>query len=315
MKDTIKNCLYTDMENGFYFPRRFTTKQYEHYSIVTEKSLARSLGCASVCLEFVTDEPGFSFDFTLKEPSEHPASFDVYENGVYYKTYTFAEADVQTFTHKLFNKERTHIIVYFPNLREVGVRGLEAGNYEVPKRKGNILFLGSSITQGTNIKHPSMSYASILGRFFGANILNQGVSGRIYDIACFDYGVGYEPESIIIGYGGNDYRSPASLEMLETEIDTYLEAVRKRFPSANVYIAAPLWRRDVAESAENEARFISLLGIIGRLSEKYCMTLLDTMNILPRLKEFYADELVHPNEMGHYMLALEIVRYMLGQKR
>lgn len=45
------------------------------------------------------------------------------------------------------------------------------------------------------------------------------------------------------------------------------------------------------------------------------MTFLDTLNILPRQNDFYADALVHPNEIGHCMLTLEIVRYMLGQKQ
>ncbi len=310
----LKNALRTEEVEGYTFPRRFTEKQLDYYrSAMSEKIMLRCLGTAGVNFEFVTDG-GISFDYFAKSNGENDILFDVYENGIYTTTKAFAPTETHgTFTYEPLNKGEVVVKIYFPNVCELGFRNFSANVIRAVENTGKrFLFIGSSITQGSHLPRPSMSYASIIARFFGSDFINQGVGGRVFEATTFDSDLPCDADAIVIGYGGNDYRSGDSVEVVGEKARAHLSLIRKRYPDADIFQAAPLWRRDVTENDENLSRFGAVVEAYTAVCRDLNITMLDGLNLMPRLPEYYTDLNVHPNEAGYHILALNIIKGMLN---
>ena len=204
-----------------------------------------------------------------------------------------------------------------------------------------INFLGDSITEGGIVTAPEKMFVEVMKRNCGlAAARNYGISGtRIalqhtpsYDLS-FDRHFSsrsceMNPDAdIIVVFGGtNDYGhgdaplgSPA-----DRTADTFWGACHelfsllpRQFPEAKIVILTPLHRA-------NETTPINAVGtvlpdyvtILRETAAQYGYPLLDLFETsaiqaqIPELAEKYTTDGLHPNDLGHAVLAAEITAFL-----
>lgn len=122
-----------------------------------------------------------------------------------------------------------------------------ATRLEGAPRGGVLLCYGDSITQGYDALHPSLGYAAVLARSLGLDLLNQAISGYVFDPATIDAAHVPAPRRIIVAYGTNDWTNKGSLAEVRGDMDRYLDALVGAFPGCPIDLILPIWRGDCGE--------------------------------------------------------------------
>ena len=180
-------------------------------------------------------------------------------------------------------------VYLFPIISSVELAG--AGKFVPRQRKAEILFFGDSITHGGIALHPSNTYVSRVARDLSAGIINQGVSGFVYDADSIEKVC--DPKIAVTAYGINDY-GRKSAELLFKTAGDFISKVRAVYPAAKIVSVLPLWTawdEDVNFKAEERK---ALMKVYGELSD----VTVDGHDLIPHDKKYFQDGLVHPNDEG-----------------
>lgn len=210
---------------------------------------------------------------------------------------------------KFRERKRRQFELYFPLYN--GVKELHIGvqdgcllqsapEYEKGK---NVVFYGSSITQGGCSSRPGNDYVSLLSRWLGCDIVNLGFSGNAKgELAMAEYIATLNPDVFVMDYDHNSDNA----DTLQATHYPFYERLRQLNPTVKIMmISMPLdlretqmkERRDVIKASYRKARengdenvvFIDGSALFGRFNRDACTV-----------------DGVHPNDYGFYQMAKHI---------
>lgn len=272
---------------------------------------------AGVLLDLYTTTQMISFDVLLLETSRNYYSIDVYVDGNL--CFNFAKENVLSHTEVSLSfplKEGyKRVQIYFPCLFECGIKNFcidDDAQFLVSKTGQKILFLGDSITHGYATKCTSLTYANILSRVSGAVSLNQAVAGDVFNADNLDEALPFDPDLIFVAYGTNDWWGGRNITNSGKK---YLDKLVKIYPNKKIYLILPIYRLDCKDEQPNALmpfeEFRVVLKEIGECYPNICV--IDSIDFVPHLKEFYEDGFLHPNDLGFIKYAENLSKYVYGQ--
>lgn len=298
-------------------PLRFTEDQMKFFDPLVYKF--RSFNAAGIRLEMMTDSPflGLSYHAQVKPGITEKLFFDVLLEDQLIASPVLSvnnqAASDWTVRLPLQTGQPQRVTVYLPIHATITVREilLEDGaicDPAIPYER-RMLCLGDSITQGSSAVHPSATYAALLARLLGMNLLNQGISGHVFDADSLDPSLPIKPELITIAYGTNDWKLRESLADLKAEASRYIDKVCHMYPDTPIAVLSPLWRSDSGQ-ATAVGEFSEVHKTLRKLAEQHRqVTYIDGLTLIPHQTVYFSDGL-HPNDKGFLHMALNLMRYV-----
>lgn len=198
--------------------------------------------------------------------------------------------------------DEVRVTIYFPRGNApvvLSLLELDDGAYVRPHAFDHkFLFLGDSITVGCNAEHHSLCYSYSISKFFNAEMLNQSIAAGTFDANCID-DIDFEPDTVFIAFGTNDYYHSASAEDIEKRVREYISTAKRQFiaTAKRFFVISPIWRADLDE-ARPSGTFQNTREIIIRAAEEYGMIHISGLDLVPPMKEFFKDEYLHPADIG-----------------
>ncbi len=171
-----------------------------------------------------------------------------------------------------------------------------------------LLFLGDSITQGHASSRPSTSYVNQVSLFLNAQVMNWGVGGSYFDPST-TAPVAFDPDAVFIAYGTNDYTHWQSRDDFEQACKAYMDRVKTLFPDKPVFCISPIWRRD-GQLIRHAGDHQQLCAYIASQAAAHGFKHIDGYSLVPHLSDYYADEYLHPNDLGFSIYAQNLVRQL-----
>lgn len=296
--------------DGYWFLRRFTKAQEE--VIVPRLDMRRNDSASMMRLEFTTCGGELSFDYSaVQTTGRNFCSFDIALDGVpvwHFEERCHTMKDSIAFTVPQ-SSQRVKVTVYFSCYNSIGLKNVcLPADFRPTNRQRNILFLGDSITHGSDASYPSQSYGNLVTDFFDARSLSQAIGGDYFLADNLDPNLPFIPNCVVVAYGTNDW----SLGRLrdDTNARAYLDKLTAIYPTQPIFLLLPIWRQE-----ETETRFGMTLqqvrDLLAALGKEYAnVHVVDCKNFVPWLPAFFKDEKLHPNEMGYIHYANKVIRAM-----
>ena len=289
-------------EEGIHF-RRFTDKQLETFSALSETFRARSHCTAGCQLSFYTNSDHLLLDIVAG------LKYEILVDGL--PAYFFAPDKPQRFPVSLPSGEK-HILISLPNYSQGILKKvvLDEGSYIRPHTyQRRFLFLGDSITQGNQSSRDSFCYAYRVSRFFDAQIMNLGV-GSSHMCAETLEDVGFDPDVVFIAYGTNDYFTSASSDALETSCKAYFDRVQQLYGTKKIFYISPLWRAD-GDLVRRAGNLNDCRSIMIRQSQEHGFIHIDGYTLVPHSPFYFNDGMLHPNDLGFSLYSENLIKFLL----
>jgi len=329
MKTLFHHAYDIICENGAYRPTRFTDRQLDALEALNPSF--RNLGrcSAGVSLAMVTDAEVISFTYTYTPLYTRVGGFDVYENGILYKTIPLpTEACTDTFTYRKESAGETSIEIFLPHNAEMILSDFSLGNWRpiAPADGKMILWLGDSITQCAYISTPSLNYAGLTSRAIGADYLNRGVGSLFYDATELDEADTVKPDIIVVELGANDlvkhdggkvvtadgivqFSTGEDVPMLIGNARAYLEKLKKIFPQATIYVQSILY----AAAEKSEERLNTqweYVAALKALTDALGLSYIDAWALTPHIRDAHAGDGIHLSALGNVCAAQKLTEIL-----
>lgn len=169
----------------------------------------------------------------------------------------------------------------------------------IPSKK--LLAFGDSITQGYDALRPSNRYIARLAQALDAQEYNKAIGGAVSfpELACVRER--FDPEYIVVAYGTNDWRF-ITPEDFDARYAALLDAIGRHYPSAQVFLLTPIWRKDTDARSRWERFDLVEQHIRAAAARLPRATVIRGMDLVPHDESYYADLRLHPNDAGfeHY---------------
>lgn len=301
---------------------RFSKKQREFFK-ETENSILKPLKApanANMVLDFYTDSTKLVFEADCKPASrKNLCNFDLYVDGTMVDSFGYDDAEPRTvaYTREL-TPGRKRITLYLPCLATAAIKCValdEGAIFEPAKRDRKLMFIGDSITQGYISNYPSLTYAGIVMTGLNAESVNQGIGGNIFDADDLDPDLAYNPDTIFVAFGTNDWT--LNLNYKENA-KKYLDKLTSIYPNAKIYLVLPVWRAYAKERRIEknlpvpfEQVHIDLEHIAGKYQNVKTVNGLD---LIPHVRETLCDDGVHPNTFGFIFYGQELLKRVLADE-
>lgn len=288
-------------EDGIHF-RRFTDNQIDIFSQQNEQFHNRALGTAGCQLSFHTDSRNMMIFIAGGK------KFEVWIDGL--PTYNYLLETPRRLPITLPEGD-THVVIDLPNYTEGVISKilLDEESYVKPHISSRrFLFLGDSITQGSQSTRDSNCYVSRLTRYFGAEVMNLGVGGSVMSADTLEY-VGFEPDAIFIAYGTNDYTLGKSIQDLEEATCAYFDRVKELFPGKPVYFISPLWRAD-GNLVRKAGTLDDCRAMQIRQALEHDFFHIDGYTLVPHCPDYFNDGYLHPNDIGFSFYAENLIKFL-----
>lgn len=207
-----------------------------------------------------------------------------------------------------------------------------------------VLFLGDSITQGALAGKYENCYVEMFRKLTGANVVNYGLGGsriarqeEIYLQSIFNYDFALravimqsDADYVVVFGGVNDYLhgvAPLGKDDDKTPYTFYgalnnlYQKLIEKYQKEKIVVILPLNTSDCNVVKEKHGRKLVLSDYreaIRTVAKKYNLTILDITDIEelnPLIKESnkkYFDDGVHPNDLGHAILARKICDFFIN---
>ena len=157
---------------------------------------------------------------------------DLVVDGTYVRTAPVREGAV-TLAFDNPNHQPAEVRVYLPCLMTVAVGNLSTnGSIERAPKRGYLLALGDSITQGYVVGSPSVSWPARVARACGLDLVNQAIAGHHFDIHTLRGMKALRenpPAAIVVAYGTNDWAHTDTKRELVANMTKYLGRLAERF--------------------------------------------------------------------------------------
>lgn len=294
--------IYED-ESGIHF-KRFTRQQLATWSACCEQFRLRSNCTAGCQLSFYTDATKMNINVVSG------VKYEILVNGL--PAHFFALPEPQCISAEFPSGEK-HIVLSLPNYSEGIIKSISLNSgaairpYTYQKR---FLFLGDSITQGSQSTRDSFCYAYRTCRFFDAQILNLGVGGS-YMIADTLEDVGFDPDVVFIAYGTNDYAHFFSLEELTNSCKEYFDRVKALYGNKMIFYISPLWRAD-GTTERNTGTLDDCRRVLIAQCLAHGFTHIDGFKLVPNMQDYLNDGYLHPSDAGFSFYAENLIKTLLN---
>ena len=291
-------------EDGIYSFRRMTESQIETFGSILEKYRSRSSATAGIRLEFETDSRTFC---------AHVHGAGRYEILVDGMRVLFGNYDVKDCLYVDLPEGNKHITVLLPWHTEgkLGLMFLDDGCYVRPYEQFDrkFLFLGDSITQGSSSGQDSLTYVFRVAHWFHADYMNWGVGGTKFYPQTLEK-PDYEPDTVFIAYGTNDFNAIPTIEQIKENCKNYMDTVKSWYPNAKFYCISPLWRLD-GKQVRGAGTLEQVRQVIIEQIEAHGFHHIDGYKLVPHDTMYYADKRLHPNAIGMSMYAEGLIKAVL----
>ena len=316
-KITVGAHAVTEDADGFHFTR-FTDKQIAAWDALREDLGERARYSSGVNLDFHTNSK------TLKFLASTCTMYDVCINGLLRESVNMHAKRIagEPATIKLCDPlgdalDDVRVTIYFPRGNDsvvLPVLELDDGSYVKPHEFDHkFLFLGDSITAGCNAEHHSFCYAYSTARFFNAEAFNQGVGGGVFDAPCLEK-TDFTPDTVFVAFGTNDYHFFETAEQMERSAREYMSKLKEIYSDSakRFFVISPIWRAEFGIVCPM-GTFKDAREIVARIAREFDMVLIDGLELVPPIPEFYQDGYLHPGDLGFAQytqnLLSKIVKY------
>ena len=299
-------------KDGYIQPKRFNAKQIETYGRLRKDWGERTHCTAGICFDLWTDSDTLAFDALITVGTSRMFFyFDVMTDGVLTHHEGMEKYDGKAEFHfeVRLAKGRHRITVWFPNLSCASVKNVtvDDGAEITPfVHKKRMLSLGDSITHGYDAVFSSQAYPNIVAQERGYEVINQGIGGlncRAEAVADYE---GFTPDIVTVAIGTNDWNVKAR-EVFERDCTAMYDAIRREFPTQTLYAIIPIWRVD-SERISNCGSFEECSEFIRSVAKAHNAVIIEGINALPHLPDFFSDRLVHPNDLGFRFYADAVLK-------
>lgn len=317
--EILKGWISVSQKDDWFCFSRFTNKQSNYYFEKTPDTLyPKTLATAGMKLDLVTDADEISFDFRVFAASSRTFySVDLYIDGIFCD-----EMYVMNFQRKKSGSvsfalpEGTHrLTVYFPNLMRMDIKNVNLNGVsfaEPVSSKMKILCLGDSITQGYDAYHSSLSYVNRLSQTLDAEILNQAIGAEVFDAKILDEELPFDPDLITIAYGTNDWAIRTSKEEFLDNAERFFQKIREIYPDKKIVYISPIWRGDYQRPYGTQdtsvGAFDESVKALQSLAKGNGLFVVDGIPLTPHISDFFADQILHPNDLGFGFYAENLLR-------
>ena len=284
---------------GIHF-QRYTSAQLAAFEKEARCFYKRGMHTCGIRIDFTTD----ASNLTVSVGSE--GKYEVLLDGLTAFWQVFTEPG--TFTLPLTSGTHRVTIVlpsHFPGvIRSVELDdGASVTPVEYPCR---IIFYGDSITQGWNSEKDSQSYAWLVTRYYDAESMILGVGGaNFYPTTVLDNG--FDPDIVIAALGTNDYCGEFTAEEIYNACRSYLDRLCDLYPNKQKFYITPIWRADGAD-VYGAGNLEDVRQFIAKEAEKRNFTVIDGYTLIPHRTEYFADEFLHPNDIGFALYAQNLIK-------
>ena len=292
--------IYQD-EVGFHF-KRFTDSQLEIFGAKREQFRIRTNSTAGCQLSFYTDSGMIIIEVVSG------VKFEVLVDGL---PYHFFLLDGPKKLPISLPCGRKHIVLSLPNYSEGILAGicLDEGSYVEPYTyQKKFLFLGDSITQGSQSTRDSFCYAYRVSRFFDAEILNLGVGGSYMSADTLE-DVGFDPDAVFIAYGTNDYTHFDSIVSAETACREYFDKVKELYGNRPIFYISPLWRAD-GNLVRKTGTLDDCRKVFIRECEAHGFIHIDGYSLVPHVPFYLNDGYLHPSDLGFSFYSENLIKIL-----
>lgn len=319
--------------DGLVRPSRMSDKQLEAAADAGRERAARTT--AGITIDLVTTGDEVSFDLTvlkgirmesasvqktieLAEAAAHADAqlaapeaglvdgVDLVVDGTYVRTVPVREGAV-TLAFDNPNHQPAEVRVYLPCLMTVAVGNLSTnGSIERAPKRGYLLALGDSITQGYVVGSPSASWPARVARACGLDLVNQAIAGHHFDIHTLRGMKALRenpPAAIVVAYGTNDWAHTDTKRELVANMTKYLGRLAERFQETPVYVLSPIWRADEGEPRPHGRTLAWWRDTLRDECQRLGLRYVDGTELVPADTSLYADGRLHPNATGAEHLA------------
>lgn len=255
-----------------------------------------------VILDFDTDSEYFSFTISEKSNAE------IWVDGLFFADYSNVIEVKCNFSSDNFRKMR-HIVCYLPGqgaVRNFAVSDKAA--IEKHKYERRILFIGDSITNGGCSHYAGASYPNITARAFNAERFITGVGGGYFLPAFFEK-TDFQPDIVIVAFGTNDFSNNENFGTIKEKAEIFLRLVSENYRNKKLFCISPIWRKTDKKlsGGENFSEYCEKLKTV--ISESG-FTLIEGNKLVPHDERFFDDGELHPNALGHYMYAENLIKFL-----
>ena len=292
--------IYQD-EAGIHF-KRFTNHQLDIFSAKSEQFRNRSHCTAGCQLSFYTDSGMLFLDVVSG------TKFEVLVDGL---PYYFSLLEKPQRLPVQLPSGRKHIVISLPNYSEgiLARISVDEGAYVEPYTyQKKLLFLGDSITQGSQSTRDSFCYAYRVSRFFNAEILNLGVGGSYMSADTLE-DVSYDPDAVFIAYGTNDYTHFGSIADLKAACQEYFDRVKEIYSSKKIFYISPLWRAD-GTMIRKTGTLDDCRKVFIQQCEEHGFIHVDGYQLVPHVPFYLNDGYLHPSDLGFSLYAENLIKIL-----
>ena len=294
---------------------RFTKQQMDIYAQQSADWILKTRSSASATFDFITDSDYITLKLDLfPGSSQRYGTLDLYVDGVFYGCRVAEDLSIKLAGFALPEGEH-RVTLYFPWTTETVINEvqLSEGASVIPvEKRCKMLSFGDSITQGYISKFTSLSYVNQVARALDAEVINQGIGGYVFNEATLHESIcAYKPDIITVAYGTNDYSRTETIEAYGEKSGRYIRRLSELFPDTPIVGILPIYRGDENHLIRTFYRTYTLDQARALLREQY--TALPNGYVveetgIPHLPQFFAADLLHPNELGFSMMAQGIIR-------
>lgn len=210
--------------------------------------------------------------------------------------------------------KRHRLTVFFPmscGLALTRAEFLNATFAESVKKDVRAIFIGDSITEGSECFDPSRAYPNALALRYGLNALNQSIGGMSFGDYCAsgDYPDPFDVAVIALGtnsFCGGTGDKAKTLKTVAEQAEKLVKRIGEKFPGCRIYGLLPIWRSDedgVNFSLKDTSR--ALRSVYSRLNVR----VIDCHDFVPKDYGYFSDPnfAIHPNSEGHDFYAENLI--------
>ena len=298
LKKFIKGALTIRDEGAYICPLTYEEGQIEEFRAADKGWVWRSQFSAGTRIELMTDATELRFDYNATDFSSSDNTFDLYVDGVLKCVHKVKKFNFDRAVYTM--REGWKLVqIYLPTDCHIGIKNFNInGGYKSVKDKGQkVLIIGDSITQGYGPFMSGATYANVLQRKTGYNIVAQGIGGLPFK-DCALYKGEYEPDKIVVSLGTNYYEAGLKYDY-EKEVKLFFKKLNELWGDKEIIYISPLWR----DNNVNMERFLWCIETATSEALKYDnITVIDGFDLVPNVEECFCDK-IHPNAYGCELLA------------
>lgn len=319
IEGATSGVISTFVEEGRLNFKRFTDRQIEYFKATVNdmNKQNKAVATSSVIIDFYTDAKSLEFSLYCTRATTRAQCYtDVYVDGVMVSHHGCLVPENASF-YKLesltdLGEGRKRVTIFLPNLfkaqleRFILIGGQEFTPVEKDKR---VLFIGDSITQGYISNFASYTYVNRLAYKNNWNALNLGMGATIFDAKDLDPDLPFTPQEIFIAYGTNDWAKSPDIEGMMRE---FIKKIQSTYEGVKINLITPIWRGDEEQNLSKhnlKQTFSQLQELIKRVASEFeNLVVIDGLKLVPHCKEFFVEDILHPNDLGFLAYAEGLMR-------